>query len=243
MKNIVPILLTVLLLTGCSSTTRRKSIQPSQSLSINKTFEIGKDYLSYISMKDETVYEVGKRYNISPFDIMKANSITSEKISRGDKVYIPFTYVKEDFAIPLGDGVKLDISSPFGMRNHPVNGKLKLHSGIDLRMPINSPIIASKDGIVIMSSYNGDYGNCVEIDHEDGYKTLYAHLNSMKVSKGDEVKEGEIIGYAGRTGNSTGVHLHFEIINEGKYNNPVFYVKELKMSIVSDMVDMVLRKE
>ncbi len=245
MKKIILILSIVLLLIGCSSTNTRNRQKPDPIRvgEKSKSFEFGKDYLGYISATEENVYELGKRYNISPFDIMRANNKNSEKIEAGEKVYIPFSYSDEEFRLPLGEGVKLDVSSPYGMRNHPVNGKYKLHSGIDLRMPINSPIVAARDGEVIMSCYYGDYGNCVEIDHEDGFKTLYAHLNSIKVSKGESVKEGEIIGYAGRTGNSTGVHLHFEIINEGKYNNPVFYVKELKMNMVADMMDMVLKKE
>jgi murein DD-endopeptidase MepM/ murein hydrolase activator NlpD len=245
MKNKIFILLIIFLHIGCTSI-KRSNKQKKDLINTNiksNSYEFKSDYVGYISIIDETVYELGKRYNISPYDIMRANSKNNTKIFAGEKIYIPFSYNDEEFSLPIGKGVKLEVSSPFGMRNHPVNGRFKMHSGIDLRMPLNSPIVAAKDGEVTMSHYYGDYGNCIEIEHHNGFKTLYAHLNSIKVSKGDRVKEGEIIGYAGRTGNSTGVHLHFEILKEGKYSNPIFYVKELKVNIVSDMVEMVLKKE
>lgn len=243
MKNKLFILVLIFIFAGCSSTSKKRENNSANTGTKSKTYDIGKAGLSYIAVREERIAEIGKKYNISPFDIMSVNDIDKERVEAGDKLFIPYIYSDEEFTLPLGEGVKLEVSSPYGMRNHPVNGKFKFHSGIDLRMPLNSPIVAAKDGEVVMSSYYGDYGNCIIVEHENGYKTLYGHLNSRKVSSGEKVREGEIIGYAGRTGNSTGVHLHFEIIENGNYKNPVFYVKELKMNIVADMLDLVLKKE
>lgn len=237
------VLLLILIFAGCTTTSKKRVTHNGATGIKSRTYDIGKAGLSYIAMREENIAEIGKKYNISPFDIMSVNNMESEKVEAGEKVFIPYIYSDEEFILPLGEGVKLEVSSPYGMRNHPVNGKFKFHSGIDLRMPLNSPIVAAKDGEVVLSGYNGDYGNCVIIQHEGGFKTLYGHMNSINVSKGDSIKAGELVGYAGRTGNSTGVHLHFEIIEEGSYKNPVFYVKELKMNLVADMLDLVLKKE
>lgn len=102
------------------------------------------------------------------------------------------------------------ISSPFGYRNCPFHGR-ELHGGCDIPAPGGTPIMAAKAGVVILSSYASSYGNHVTIAHADGTRTLYAHMSSRTVSAGQSVSQGEVIGYVGSTGSSTGNHLHFEI--------------------------------
>jgi len=119
------------------------------------------------------------------------------------------------------DGARL--SSSFGMRKHPISGFNKMHKGIDFAAPIGTPIYAGGNGIVEYVGTNGGYGKYIRIRHNNEYKTAYAHLNSYKkgISKGVRVNQGEVIGYVGNTGRSTGPHLHYEIIYQNKQINPL----------------------
>ena len=119
------------------------------------------------------------------------------------------------------DGAK--ISSNFGMRKHPISGFNKMHKGIDFAAPIGTPIYAGGNGIVEYVGRNGGYGKYIRIRHNNEYKTAYAHLSSYKkgISKGVRVNQGEVIGYVGNTGRSTGPHLHYEIIYQNKQINPL----------------------
>jgi len=119
------------------------------------------------------------------------------------------------------DGARL--SSNFGMRKHPISGYNKMHKGIDFAAPIGTPIYAGGNGIVEYVGTNGGYGKYIRIRHNNEYKTAYAHLNSYKkgISKGVRVNQGEVIGYVGNTGRSTGPHLHYEIIYQNKQINPL----------------------
>ncbi|MEA2696662.1 MAG: hypothetical protein QOI66_933 [Myxococcales bacterium] len=103
------------------------------------------------------------------------------------------------------------ITSPFGRRTDPVDGGTKYHTGIDLRAPEGSPILAAESGVVKSAGQRGGYGNAVEIDHGNGRSTLYAHASELLVTAGEKVAEGQAIGRAGMTGHATGPHLHFEV--------------------------------
>ena len=103
------------------------------------------------------------------------------------------------------------ITSPYGYRVNPVSGIYKLHAGCDVGASYGSAIYAAASGTVILASWNGGYGNCVMINHGNGYTTLYGHMSSIAVSVGQTVSMGQTIGYVGSTGNSTGPHLHFEV--------------------------------
>ncbi|MCF8218151.1 MAG: M23 family metallopeptidase [Bacteroidales bacterium] len=116
------------------------------------------------------------------------------------------------------------IASGFGYRIHPVYKTLRMHDGMDFTAPPGTPIYATGNGKVVKpkGSMSG-YGNYVVIDHGYGYKTLYAHMNKVIVKPWHSVKRGEIIGYVGNTGVSTGPHLHYEVRKEGKPVNPVHF--------------------
>ena len=119
------------------------------------------------------------------------------------------------------------LSSPYGYRTHPVTGQWKFHSGVDLAGPQGTPIVAVRDGTVTMAKtgYNGGNGNYVTINHGDGFSTSYLHmLENLQVSVGQKVKAGQVIGYMGSTGMSTGPHLHFTIYYNGSTVNPADYI-------------------
>ena len=113
------------------------------------------------------------------------------------------------------------LSSPFGMRKHPIDGFNKMHRGTDFAAPIGTPIMASGNGIVKKAGWCGGGGNCVVIKHNSTYQTVYAHMSKFAfgIRSGVRVKQGQTIGYVGSTGKSTGPHLHYEVIMNGKKIN------------------------
>lgn len=124
-------------------------------------------------------------------------------------------------SVPSGKPTEyVRISSPFGSRIHPITHKRHGHKGIDLAAPRDTPVYATADGEVTFSGRNGGYGNFVKLNHRNGYKTAYAHMNRIAVRKGKSVKKGELIGYVGSTGASTGNHLHYEVYYQDKLLDP-----------------------
>ena len=134
-------------------------------------------------------------------------------------------YTGGKLAVPLH--AKWRLSSPFGMRIHPVTHVRKGHTGIDMAVPKGTPIYAAESGVVLVAQWWGGYGNCVIIDHGGGLWTLYGHIRDggIKVEKGQTVKRGQKIAEVGMTGVATGYHLHFEVrVNEVPVN-PLPYIK------------------
>ena len=125
------------------------------------------------------------------------------------------------------------ISSKFGMRRHPILGYSKMHQGIDFAAPYKSPIVAAGHGMVEMAGWRGAFGRYIRIVHQRDYKTGYAHLARIApgIKPGVKVKQGQIIGYLGRSGRATGPHLHYEVIYRGKYINPM----SLKLPVVQTL--------
>ena len=113
------------------------------------------------------------------------------------------------------------LSSSFGMRKHPIDGYNKMHRGTDFAAPLGTPIMASGDGVIKKAGWCGGGGNCVKIKHNSTYQTVYAHMSKFArgIKAGVRVKQGQIIGYVGSTGKSTGPHLHYEVIINGKKVN------------------------
>ena len=113
------------------------------------------------------------------------------------------------------------LSSSYGMRKHPIDGFNKMHKGTDFAAPTGTPIMASGSGVIIRARWCGGGGNCVKIKHNSTYETIYAHMKNFArgIKEGVRVKQGQIIGYVGSTGKSTGPHLHYEVVVNGKKIN------------------------
>jgi murein DD-endopeptidase MepM/ murein hydrolase activator NlpD len=116
------------------------------------------------------------------------------------------------------------VASGFGYRIDPIYKDRRLHAGLDFTAPQGTPIYATADGVVRDAGFNtGGYGNRVMINHGFGYQTIYAHMYRIKARVGDKVKRGEVIGYVGNTGKSTGPHCHYEVHRNGVPVDPIYY--------------------
>ena len=143
------------------------------------------------------------------------------------------------------------LSSAFGMRKHPIDGFNKMHKGTDFAAPMGTSIMASGDGVITRARWCGGGGNCIKIKHNSTYQTIYAHMKNFSrgIKEGLRVKQGQIIGYVGSTGKSTGPHLHYEVIKNGKKINSqklklpsgkilkgeqrkIFEVKKIKLDVL-----------
>ena len=143
------------------------------------------------------------------------------------------------------------LSSAFGMRKHPIDGYNKMHKGTDFAAPMGTPIMASGSGVVTRARWCGGGGNCIKIKHNSTYETIYAHMKNFarNIKEGTRVKQGQIIGYVGSTGKSTGPHLHYEVVESGKKINSqklklpsgkilkgqerkIFEVKKIKLNVL-----------
>lgn len=155
---------------------------------------------------------------------------TSYKASQEDLSRVEFLRERSEYllstlkSIPMGYPVYGNITSHLGWRKNPFGKGYEFHSGIDIEAPYGSRVVATADGVVEMAGYYGDYGKAVLIKHPSGYMTLYGHLSEISVKAGQEVKAGQVIGKVGSTGRSTGPHLHYEVLYQGKLKNPMEYI-------------------
>ncbi|MGD1067621.1 MAG: M23 family metallopeptidase, partial [Vulcanimicrobiaceae bacterium] len=117
------------------------------------------------------------------------------------------------------------ITSPFGYRMHPVYHRMILHAGIDIGVPTGTTVAAAAEGRVIVAGYEGDCGNMVAIDHHGGLSTMYCHMSQIFVSVGQDVQRGQAIGAAGATGDATGPHVHFQVMQDGHPVDPMSFLK------------------
>ncbi len=125
---------------------------------------------------------------------------------------------------PISNKNLTRVASGFGWRTDPFYHISELHPGIDFTAPMGTPIYATADGVVKSSEFNaGGYGNCVVLNHGFGYQTLYGHMSKLGCRTGQKVKRGDLIGYVGSTGKSTGPHVHYEVIKNGDKIDPINY--------------------
>jgi len=166
----------------------------------NKKIKTGKILYAYLNVNNQKIklYRFGKKNNYDFYD-------ESGKSIRKALMKTPI------------NGAKL--SSPFGKRKHPILGFTKHHNGTDFAAPKGTPVMASGNGTVIKAGWCGNGGNCVRIRHNSSYKTGYGHLSKFATKAGRRVKQGQIIGYVGSTGMSTGPHLHYTVSYNGKFIN------------------------
>ncbi len=138
------------------------------------------------------------------------------------------------FQRPVANGRQ---TSSFGMRRHPLLGYSRFHKGIDFGAPSGTPIVAASDGVVSFAGWHGGHGKYVKLSHGSGYATAYAHMSRIAVSNGARVRQGQVIGYVGSTGLSTGPHLHYEIYRNGKAINPTGVSLKTQVRLVGAELD------
>ncbi len=188
--------------------------------------------------ENDTLNSIAKLYNVSEKEIIKVNRLNIIKrlfggIRKGDILFIPGAkpqiLTKEmaklfELRRVLQSPVGGYYTSGFGYRKDPFTHKRRFHNGLDIRVPVGTPVGASADGIVIFAGWAGGYGKCIKIKHFNGYTTLYGHLSRIYVKRGQKVHRGQIIGRSGRTGRATGPHLHFTVWYKGKPVNPAQFL-------------------
>ncbi len=158
-----------------------------------------------------------------PF-VMPQENVGKELLYRSDSFLQTILYV------PLGRPVPGRVSSRYGHRTDPVNGKRGFHEGVDLKGHNGDPVLATADGTVTKAFWNGGYGRYIEIDHGNGYVTKYAHMKKLLVKRGEKVIRGQEIGQVGNSGRSTGSHLHYEICYKQKPVNPSKFMHPEKLN-------------
>lgn len=116
------------------------------------------------------------------------------------------------------------ISSPSGLRRSPITNRLEFHDGVDIAVPIGTPVAAPRYGYVIATGYSASFGRFLRIAHSDEYVSFFAHLDQVPLAVGDRVEQGERVAYSGNTGWSTAPHLHFGLFRGGQFVDPLYYV-------------------
>jgi murein DD-endopeptidase MepM/ murein hydrolase activator NlpD len=190
------------------------------------------DGIPYQVKSGDSLLKIAASFNVPLEVILDINDIKSDTIRVGETFFIPGARMNdidlrmslgELFAYPLHNRY---ITSGYGMRRDPIGGHWAFHTGIDLRADIGTPVYAALDGVVSVVGENRIYGRHIIITHGNGYKTIYAHLNSYAVKQGDRVARGRKIAESGNTGYSTGPHLHFGVYDRNnKLLNPLELLK------------------
>ena len=176
----------------------------------------------------DTVAATGTSVTDSEFDNLFADweAIDSGKKRTNGRGELVAGYRGNAVAVPsLMPLEGATMTSAYGMRNHPILQRRRNHNGVDLAAPRGTPVYATADGLVGMAQYYSSYGNYVQIEHGGEMQTRYAHLSSYVVADGERVRKGQLIGYVGSTGRSTGPHLHYEVRVAGEAVDPRPYMQ------------------
>jgi len=225
---------------------KRKTVYEEQSRMLlqknSELFEKINRMKGEIKSKSERLEKINDK--ISDLEnIMGINSDLNESVDNRINTLKVTSIQRQEFLknIPNGSPVAFNgISSSFGWRKHPVLKRKEFHPGLDLRARKGTKVYAPADGLVEFSGYHkrSGYGNLIILDHNFGFKTLYGHLSKRVVKNGEFVKKGELIGYVGNTGLSTGAHLHYGVMYLQRFLNPYYFVKWNK-----DKFDYIFKKE
>lgn len=202
----------------------------------NTSFSQGRTTSTYMTLIIPQVAEMMSERNIGIGSFLTENANFLNSISKDQKIELkPALDNKEEQKISsLPEKISLPvygkITSSFGLRIDPIDGKLRHHNGIDIAVPEGTAIKPVLSGKVIYSGYSNGYGNCVIVDHDNGIQTIYAHNSKNLVKVGDIVTSDTVIALSGSTGRTTGPHLHFEVRKDGKPINPITMLKNLEKS-------------
>ena len=180
-----------------------------------------KNLSEIMSLKSKSSYED----EIETIQRINADIVASERVLENFKKFLAareeiIQNIPNNWPI-IGGGF---ITSPFGMRRSPFTGKLAMHQGVDVSWWPGAPIRATADGVVVFAGMKGGYGRTVQIQHDYGFQTLYAHCSSLRIYEGQKVEKGEIIAFLGRTGRATGFHLHYEVRIGTKAVDPMIFM-------------------
>lgn len=200
--------------------------------------EIDRIFSEQYTLTREVIVETRYDDDGDPYDwyvlqttltVRPLSAVAQSHLSPGEQtdrygVYMQTYGNRQAFGNPFDFSWLRNVSSGYGWRVHPISGEKSLHRGIDLAVAQGTPILAVQDGRVVSAGDAGSYGLCVVIEDDKGYQSRYAHCSSLNVSAGQEVKRGDVIAAVGSTGNSTGPHLHLEVMLNGEYLNPYFFV-------------------
>lgn len=203
------------------------AIKNSRAIYPNDVLKIpNQDGIMHSVAAGETLAQIASRYTVEAAAIVTANELFRESVNPGTKLFIPgakldFTQLQEINGDLFIWPVRGRISSRYGYRVHPISGGRAFHTGIDVPAMAGTPIKAAMSGRVTVAGYNGVFGNYVVVAHHSNYRTLYGHMSSIRAKSGAYVKAGEVIGYVGSTGQSTGAHLHFTVYKNGVTVNPL----------------------
>ncbi|MBO5944403.1 MAG: M23 family metallopeptidase [Clostridia bacterium] len=212
-KVIVTQLVLSLLITGFLFLVCRTDSNLSQNI---------KSFYSRICKTDIAVSEIFDSFkNVvqETFSWGVSESTGETESTTGEKADFSPVFLTVNFESPIKKG---NITSKFGYRISPITNKYSLHTGLDVAAPQNTKIYAVYDGVVIKAQYHEINGNYIVIKHSDNLKTTYNHCNKLLVNEGEKIKKGEVIALVGETGYATGNHLHFEVLLNGKYINPLY---------------------
>lgn len=177
----------------------------------------------YTVTAGDTLWGIARQYGVSLDAILQANGKTDVDLAEGERLFIPGARPARTATAPsrgreagwYGWPTRGSITSPYGYRWG------RLHAGIDIANGSGTPVLATRRGRVVFAGWRGGYGYAVIIDHGQGVQSLYGHLEDFTVQAGDYVQRGQVIGYMGSTGYSTGPHLHFEVIVNGQPVDPL----------------------
>lgn len=147
--------------------------------------------------------------------VVSAQAVQAAPAGSSYEAYLP----AQELTFPLGEA-SWWLSSAYGWRNHPLTQELRFHQGDDLACAEGTPVLAALDGVITSARRSTSYGNCLCVHHSNGEETLYAHLQYLFVRAGEVVRAGQVLGTAGQTGEATGPHLHFELIQNGVRYDP-----------------------
>lgn len=206
-------------------------IEDVRRLQVGDTFQIpNRDGLLYTVKRGDTMASIAAANGTTVNAILDANDLRSVEIAEGQVLFVPGARLNQtELRIILGElfawPTRGTFTSGFGMRADPFTGLPRFHNGIDLANRIGTPIRAAASGRVVhVESQIGNYGRFVIVRHPDGFQTLYAHLQDFSVRTGQYVDRGQRLGTMGNTGRSTGPHLHFSVIHNGTFVNPLRYL-------------------
>lgn len=212
-KIIITQLVLSLIITGVLFLVCRNDSNLSQNI---------KSFYSGISKTDIAVSEIFDSFKSVVQETFSPNveePSGETESTTGEKADFSPVFLTVNFENPIKEG---NITSKFGYRVSPITNKFSLHTGLDIAAPKNTKIYAAYDGVVVKAQYHEINGNYIVIKHSNTLKTSYNHCNKLLVKEGEKVKRGEIIALVGETGYATGNHLHFEVLLNGKYINPLY---------------------